>query len=1520
MTPITACMYKGKIHLIEQLVQLGADINMKDMNNSTAIHYAAATQKEDTVEQIVLIGGDAVTKGGKLDQLPLHIACSRLTAAFPIIRFLKMVSGEESLETVDNEGYIPLFRSVERSSARAVKELLSSNTTAQLTYHNAKMDGDTVLHFALRLGQTDIFRILLEAGAPVNEMNILNQTLLHVAVIMNNVQAITHLHEFHANANLRDKYDRTPLQLAVERGSSTVIDQLITHYPESIHVRTEDGSTLAHIAALYGHAETMVTLLKRGVYPHMPNKSGALALHAAARAGHASVIQSILSTRNAFVDAKTRKNYTALHLAVEFGKVNVVEVLLGAGASPHTKGGTQGETPLHVAAKLPNGVLAAVSLIKSGANVNAKLDNQDTPLHLAARAGGKEMVRILLQEKADSVAKNFNGETPFLLACRSCHYEVAKILIEHLTEHFGKYEANAVVAAANKEGETVMHFVAETNPEMTHFPEEHIKLLHLILDHHANVTNQTRLTFETPLHYCARNGNSQMLAVLLANLDPDAVQAAINRQTKNGWSPLLTASERGDAAIVKTLLRNHARTDIFDETGRTALHIAVENGHLEVVDVLARKKAFINARTRTGATPLHLASMKGYEDIVRLLVEKYAASVDANTNDMKHPLHFAVQYGTVNVCECLLSLNADPLAMDNRGSTSLHLAAEYNKPGIIKLFLSKLADRDPLSLRDARGQTAAIIAAKNGCTAVIEELLSFDKNAVINSLDADGNTVFQLSATGGHTELLQLLMDHGITDTSENTDGLNAFSLAAKNGHLDAMAILYQAFSPQATSIKNGYNALHLAAYWGQTNIMSELLPVVPAGTRSSVPASKTTIGTETGAEAGLTALHLACRAGQDEVVRMLLNYPGAEIDAVAEGSGYCPLHMAAINGHVNVVVLLLTRSGIDLDVKDKKGQTPLMLASLNGRLEMATLLISQGAHLDVSNDDGWTALHCAAVAGKGNIVNLLCAQGANVSAFSKDKKIPLCYAVHSQVHGSVNYDPKERLDIVYQLLKQKYDSYHLLDDNVFLTDLMLCAKPQPGGKPLYDFMRYSLCPVEFALKLANFFRDQSVRDKLNAVDLYQASDFCEQTAGKFLSFACLRFDNSDLLSAVDRHSATLLELIVNFGHKKVVALPAVQAHLGRLWYGGTPLQKWQIVLIFLMFLCFPPLWLIFSIPCKFPFSKTPFLKLVLHITSDLYFIILFVLVFMTPFQPLYERNDLMPLPEEWLLLLWLFGNFVADIVTHHSGRGLETSKVLILVFSLLAIIIHVAAIFVVDGRHVTLLYVRSQLLATACFFADIRLLSYLSFHQLFGPFGVMLGDLMMDAARFLVLLSLFIVGFTFSFSALYESVIPAPAGEHGSGEGHAESLSEEPGVSFHHIEKREAEASHEESKLVPGENINNLLMPDMVLDPLGSLYFMGLNFFLLINRFDHAEPEKWYPKPTRSPAFADYLTWVVNGAYLTAVIIGLSEIAKPRADPFVRQKLTDVVPWSETMDAYEKKGEDFGLSDVDEFQHVDEE
>jgi ankyrin repeat protein len=73
-------------------------------------------------------------------------------------------------------------------------------------------------------------------------------------------------------------------------------------------------------------------------------------------------------------------------------------------------------------------------------------------------------------------------------------------------------------------------------------------------------------------------------------------------------------------------------------------------------------------------------------------------------------------------------------------------------------------------------------------------------------------------------------------------------------------------------------------------------------------------------------------------------------------GNGNRPIHIAAQNGHTDLLKLLIDREAI-LDAKNMKGNTALHMAVEYDYYESCTLLLAAGADPKVLNDDGFEAL-----------------------------------------------------------------------------------------------------------------------------------------------------------------------------------------------------------------------------------------------------------------------------------------------------------------------------------------------------------------------------------------------------------------------------------------------------------------------------------------------------------------------------------------------------------------------------------
>jgi ankyrin repeat protein len=125
----------------------------------------------------------------------------------------------------------------------------------------------------------------------------------------------------------------------------------------------------------------------------------------------------------------------------------------------------------------------------------------------------------------------------------------------------------------------------------------------------------------------------------------------------------------------------------------------------------------------------------------------------------------------------------------------------------------------------------------------------------------------------------------------------------------------------------------------------------------------------------GLHALFIAIQEPSPKVAEVLVRWPKTNVE-FRTGKDESPLMLASLKGHLDLAKKLIER-GADVN---KTGWTPLHYAATGGQLEIMNLLLENHAYIDAESPNKTTPLMMAAQYGTADAVKLLLEAGADAS------------------------------------------------------------------------------------------------------------------------------------------------------------------------------------------------------------------------------------------------------------------------------------------------------------------------------------------------------------------------------------------------------------------------------------------------------------------------------------------------------------------------------------------------------------
>ena len=430
--PLADAVQRMDHSAVDRLLRQPVDINARQVDGMTALHWAAYHDDAELVARLVGAGAD------------VHVS--------------------------NRYGVTPLSLAAENANVAMVERLLEAGADSNTTLPG----GETVLMTAARTGRVGAVRALLAAGADMEAREpARGQTPLMWAVAEGHVDVVETLIEL--GADFRKPLDSgfTPFLFAVREGHLAVVRTLlnagvdVNRAVEDV-VRREGqyrtgrplrvGATPLMVAVTNAHWEVGGALLDAGADPNAAG-TGYTALHMVARirkpgggdndpapygSGRMSSLDFVrkLAAHGADLDARmtARRNLnntrhhevgsTPFMLAALVADAELMRTLAELGADPLAKN-DEFSTPLMAAAGLgtrspgedagtEEEVLEAVELaLELGADINAVDDNGETAMHGAAYKNLPRVVDFLAANGANVAVwneENRFGWTPLTIA------------------------------------------------------------------------------------------------------------------------------------------------------------------------------------------------------------------------------------------------------------------------------------------------------------------------------------------------------------------------------------------------------------------------------------------------------------------------------------------------------------------------------------------------------------------------------------------------------------------------------------------------------------------------------------------------------------------------------------------------------------------------------------------------------------------------------------------------------------------------------------------------------------------------------------------------------------------------------------------------------------------------------------------------------------------------------------------------------------------------------------------------
>ena len=270
------------LKIAELMLAGGADVQARDREGKTALHYAATSGNVEVLELLLSKGAEVDAKDTRYRRTPLHKAAY----SADVKTVAALLNKGADISARDAEGLQAIHAAAKRNDPAVLNFLLEKGAAVTA----AESHGGTPLHCAAIESKPKAARVLLEHGAPPAALDQYKKSPLHFAALLGSVEIVRLLLDHRVPVNGADFQGDTPLHVAamVRVGQND-----LKATPEQPAATVNSSMAYINKSQPADKLKIVKLLLAKGAKPNVKNQEGATPIDVAAKYGTPEILAAL---------------------------------------------------------------------------------------------------------------------------------------------------------------------------------------------------------------------------------------------------------------------------------------------------------------------------------------------------------------------------------------------------------------------------------------------------------------------------------------------------------------------------------------------------------------------------------------------------------------------------------------------------------------------------------------------------------------------------------------------------------------------------------------------------------------------------------------------------------------------------------------------------------------------------------------------------------------------------------------------------------------------------------------------------------------------------------------------------------------------------------------------------------------------------------------------------------------------------------------------------------------------------